>query len=234
MVEKEYLYQILTGTFPLTIAQLQMYQSLGSQIKIFEGEDVSFPDSDQAFLLYLKSGSLSASVSQPDNLFFRYMVYPACSAISYPILPPTGPLSRSWTITALSNTIAVSFSRAQVKILLKQDNIFLEQYMDYMSKQQLLLQKRTLMTASLTSSQRILCWLYELCQCVESQDSDILHIPCCLSQQDIADILILHTSTCNKSFSALRQNGIARKDKNHIAVCYKKLREYIEKDWKIY
>lgn len=234
MSEKDYRYQILTGTFPLTIAQLQMYQSLGREIKVFEGESVNLPGHRDSFVLFLRTGSLAASVSQPDNLSFRYMVYPTGSAVFYPVLLPTGPLSRSWSLTAQTNTVLSVFSYIQIQSLLKQDNTLLEQYMDFMLKQQLLLQMRTLMTASLTSSQRILTWLYELCQCISDAPSDEVLIPCSLSQQDIADILILHTSTCNKSFSTLRQKKIAFKEKKLIRVNYGKLMEYIEKDWKIY
>jgi CRP-like cAMP-binding protein len=106
--------------------------------------------------------------------------------------------------------------------------------MNCISTYNVLQKQRILMTAGLSSSQRLLSWLAKLCNKTQPNTRGWYKIPCTLTQQQIADILFIHVTTCNKLFSRLYKEGIAERTRSHIVIYqFDKMKQYLEEDWKL-
>lgn len=232
MEERELTRKILMGEFPLSLSGLERYLSLGEELRLFQGEKLDQSIIQQKFLLYVRQGRGACVITRPDRTTFRFLTLGERVTCFSNTITPYTEYSQSWDITALENTVLVAFQREQVVKLLQADPELRREYVDFTSVYHTVMQRRVLLTANLTSSQRVLTWLYGLC--CDCSDQQVLELPCPLNQQEIADILILHISTCNKIFAWLHANGVADKTKSTLRIHVPKLRQYIMNDWKIY
>lgn len=232
MEEQALMNQILMGEFPLTLSHLRPYLHMGEEIRLFAGETLDPPTIKRKFLLYVRQGKAACVITRPDKTTFRFLTMGERITCLSNIITPYTEYSQSWDITALENTVLLAFEEEQILQLLRQDAALGREYMAFTSIYHTVLERRILLTANLTSSQRVLTWLYGLC--AGYHDQKTCNIPCGLNQQEIADILILHISTCNKIFGWLEANGVAEKTKSSLHIDVPKLRQYIMNDWKIY
>lgn len=232
MEEKDLTYKILMGEFPLTLPRLEEYLPQGEELRLFEGEKLDQSDIGRKFLLCVRRGRLACVINRPDKTTFRFLTMGEGTTCFFNTITPYTEYSQSWDVVALENAVVVAFEKVQFLGFLQTDGELWQQYVDFSASYHTVMQRRTLLTANLTSSQRALTWLYGLC--AGHYDQEVCDIPCTLSQQEIADILILHISTCNKIFAWLQSNGVAEKQKSKLRIYVPTLRQYIMNDWKIY
>ncbi|QNL45699.1 Crp/Fnr family transcriptional regulator [Oscillibacter hominis] len=232
MDERALMHKILMGEFPFTLPHLEQYLHQGEELRLFAGEKLDQSIIERKFLLYVWQGKGACVITRPDRTTFRFLTMGEKITCFSNIITPYTEYSQSWDIMALENTVLVAFAKEQVYAFLKEDPVLSEEYMEFASTYHTVMQRRVLLTANLTSSQRVLTWLYGLCGgCCDRQTCEI---PCTLNQQEIADILLVHISTCNKIFAWLQENGVAAKTKSKLCIDVPKLRQYIMNDWKIY
>lgn len=224
---------ILMGEFPLAFAGLENFLEQGQQLRLFEGEQLEHAIIDRQFLFYVQQGQMACEISRPDDSTFRFLTMGKGITMFANAITPYTKYSQSWDVVALQNTVLIAFSRETVHDLLLIHPPLASAFLDYTSQYHTIMQKRTLLTANLTSSQRVLTWLYALCECETKGQNEYL-LPCKLNQQEIADILILHISTCNKMFGWLQSNGVIEKSREQIRVNFPALQQHIAEDWKIY
>lgn len=232
MEEKDFTRRILMGEFPLNLFHLEPYLSQGEEIRLFAEEKLDQSIIEQKFLLYVRKGKGACVITRPDKTTFRFLTLGENITCFSNTITPYTEYSQSWNIRALENTVLVVFEKRQIQDFLIADPALAEEYLNFTSIYHTVMQRRVLLTANLTSSQRVLTWLYGLCS--GCYDQPACEIPCTLNQQEIADILILHISTCNKIFAWLQANGVAEKTKSKLRINVPKLRQYIMNDWKIY
>ena len=212
---------------------IENYLAMGTELRLFEGEKLEHSVIDNEFLLYVHQGKIACEISRPDETTFRFITTDQGITVFANAITSYTKYSQSWDMVALENTILVAFTRETVYDIIKKNSDMAESFLDYASSYHTVMEKRVLLTANLTSSQRVLTWLYALCECEQPQ-GEKYYIRCDLNQQEIADILILHISTCNKIFTWLQTNGVIDRDKQSIDVNFPLLRQYIQEDWKIY
>lgn len=224
---------ILMGEFPLSFHGIESFFQQGERLRFFEGEVLDSALIEKKFLFYVQSGKMAYEICRPDQTTFRFLTMAAGVTIFANAITPYTKYSQSWNSIALENTEIIAFDRDVIEQLLRKDAVLAAAFLDFTSEYHTIMQKRTLLTANLSSSQRVLTWLFALCNC-EPQRQEEYSIPCSLSQQEIADILILHISTCNKMFGWLEANGVIEREKDAIHIYFPALQKSIAEDWKIY
>ncbi|MEG2143965.1 MAG: hypothetical protein RRY40_01410 [Oscillospiraceae bacterium] len=225
--------QILMGEFPLELSGIEKFLDMGEEIRLFQNEYLDSKIINEKFVIFVKYGKMAYIISRPDKTTFRFLTMNQNITFFSNAITPYTKYSQSWDIVALENTILIAFDKSQLQQMIKASPEFAEEFLMYATVYPTIMQKRTLLTANLTSSQRVLTWLFGLCQ-VEDEAKTEYAMPCELNQQEIADILILHISTCNKIFCWLDENGVVKKTKSHLYINYPALKQCIAEDWKIY
>ncbi|MGE4273069.1 MAG: Crp/Fnr family transcriptional regulator [Desulfitobacterium sp.] len=135
---------------------------------------------------------------------------------------------------AIENSVLVSFSKKQLFDLMEEDRQLMDDFLYVVHMFYATLCHRLMNTASLSSSQRFLTWLDKLCKTNTPDQNGHYIIQCDLTQQQIADLLFIHLTTCNRLITGLEKEKILRKTKSHIYVYdYKKVNEYLLDENKI-
>ena len=226
-----YYIAILTNRHPQRESKFVHYIDRGRMEKFFEGETIAkgCNGDDDPYLYYIVSGKVKICYQRSDCselvLFYRergnifQAEYKRFASIC----------SDRLRFIAAENTVAVAFTKAQVYELFCEDKELLDEFLLTVHLTYASFAQRLVNTAYLTSGTRLLTWLNKLCAFSEPTEEGYYELPCDLTQQQIADLLFIHVSTCNKLFSFLEKENLVKKTKNHIVVYdWLKLREYLE------
>ena len=225
--------KVYLGEMPFKLNQLEKYLSFGQEFRYFSGESI-VKIRDDSFIWYIKSGSFKICVSRSDGTEIDFSYCRSGSILQVNQFVMNASIWDPAYFVATENSVAVKFNRKQFYELIKQDPILFDEYIDNASSYSTLLKQRLLITAGQGAAQRLLTWLDKLCCCQEPEQNGTYIIKCELTQQQIADLLFIHVTTCNKLFSKLSKNGIVRHMKGKLVIVqHDMLREYLEQDWKI-
>lgn len=224
---------IFLGYWPHKLSRITQYLHLGREHRIFKGEEIrnQLKDDDDPFLYYILQGKfkLRASYHNGELIDFTY-----CTDGNFMWLNTPSPMVELCNLSsplAMENSVIVSFTKSQFHKLISDDAELFNEYLDGISSYCLQLKQRVLMTAGLSSSQRLLQWLDKLCRGTPREADQSYIIECDLTQQQISDLLFIHVTTCNKLFAKLASENIARKTKKKILVYqHEKIAYYLENE----
>lgn len=211
---------ILMPTYPTRKLNFSKYAHLGKLYKLFKDEFINTccNHDDDPYLFYIVSGIIQMRFQRADGsilvLAHRYAgnvfqsEYCGFASISGDKLK----------FIAIENSVIISFSKSQLFELLKQDAQLMDDFLYVVHMTYATLCHRLMNTACLPSSQRLLTWLDKLCRTSTPNEQGHYVIKCDLTQQQIADLLFIHVTTCNKLISGLEKDKIIKKTKSHIYV----------------
>jgi CRP/FNR family cyclic AMP-dependent transcriptional regulator len=197
---------------------IQHLLNLGQEERIFEGESINNDDDPKRFLFYIVNGSFRLCVAKPDGTIFDFAYCHEGTIIQKNDRTPYIKLCDLSRIVASENSVIVYFSKQQFFDILANDQELLNEFVSSISTYCVLLKEKTLMTAGFSSVQRVLNWLHKLCLGTAPLENNIYEVSCSLTQQQIANLLFIHLSTCNKIFSKLKNEGIAKYTKDKIII----------------
>lgn len=212
------------------------YSNIGLKYKLFQNEfiDNCCNDDDDPYLYYILSGKMQIAFVRPDGSILGIAQRDAGSVFQAEYCGFASISGDKLKFIALENSILISFSKKQIFDLLKQDDELLEDYFYIVHLTYATLAHRLMNTAYLSSSQRFLTWLDKLCKTSSPNNQGHYVIDCDLTQQQIADLLFIHVTTCNKLIAGLEKEKIIKKTKKHIYVYdLTKLDQYLVNESKI-
>lgn len=213
------------------IDSLKKYLPLGKEQRIFSGEILK-NEKDEDFLFYIKSGRFKLSVPHFSG---EWMDFCECCEGSTVQLNDFLMNATSWDparAVAAKNSVVVSFSRQQLFEIIRNDQKVFDEYLNLSSTYSTMLKQRLLITSEPNASQRLLVWLEKLCSVLSPDEEGVYHIPCQLTQQQIANYLFIHVTTCNKLLMALARVQILRREKGFLHIYDRDLlKKYLENNW---
>lgn len=230
-MDRKDMARLYLGEQPFQMRTLQKYLDQGREYRVFSGEALCCNDSS-IFLYYIKRGSFKLCVQYLNGELNDYCYCKEGTTIQInPLLIRAEPSDPPFII-AVENSILVGFSLEQIYELIKQDADLFREYVDTSSSYSTLLKQHLVITSSLTANQRLLTWLDKLCSFHEPDSKGFYAIPCSLTQQQIADYLCIHLTTCNKLLHALTNNKVIRREKKVLYVCNRSfIQEHLENSW---
>ena len=230
MDRKQPLYaRMYMGQMTLPMPAITRYAASRPEQRYFAGEMV-FPD-ENMFIIVVKQGKFNLCVEKADGSLFVYtQTMPGCCIkCSESILLPNQ-LDTPIMIAA-ENSVITSFSRDDFYALVSKDKAVFDEMMDFSTFFSHLLRERLLIVGGLPANIRLLTWLDRLCECYPQETDGSFQIACDLTQQQIADLLFIHISTCNKLFSSLEKEKIAVYRRREIKVCRRdKIKQIISRE----
>lgn len=219
-MEKAAALQILFGELPPLAGGLDPYLEQGTRMKIFRNERISLDrDSLESLgVLFVHTGLLKLAVHRPlSDTALTFCFYGERTVLE--CRGGMGLPDRSRTyIEACQNTIAYAFSHEKFLEILGCDEGLMSQYDQMQAAQLSLLLQRMELTACLDAGQRVVGWLIQLCRQSEPDGNGGYWIPCLLTQQEIAEYLMIHVTTFNRVFSELKRNGIVEKQRGGLRI----------------
>lgn len=196
------------------------YLDRGSTVKLFQGEklDAVCEDEGDIYLYYIKTGALEVGMERDAERNTIFYVRGEGDAV---ICSRQGFLSfgtSRFTLRAVRNTVLVGFTMAQVKEFLRSDEDFLVDYLYEMHMSMAQMGQRIDTTAHQSSSRRILQWLDKLCEANEPDARGVYRVPCNLTVDELAGLLLIHYATCNKLLKALKERGAINKTRTCLEI----------------
>lgn len=231
-MEKMAALQILFGRLPPLEWGVEQYLDQGKCLKIFQNERIPFDREapEEPGVFYVQSGLLKLSVHRPlsaTGLDFCY--YGDRTLLERRTAASLSGCGQMY-IEACKNTIAYAFTQREFFELLRRDRALLKQYHQLHSAQLSLLFQRMELTACLDAEQRVAGWLMQLCCQSAPEEAGKYFIPCRLTQQEIADYLLIHVTTFNRVFSELKKESIVEKKRSGFLVHdFEKLKRFQER-----
>ena len=217
--------------FPTRELCFNKYAHLGTKHKLFQGEFINSccNSNDDPYLYYIESGKILIGFERADGsvLSIAHRVKGNAFQCEY-----SGFASFSndrLKNIALENSLLVSFSKKQFKELIKEDDQFMEDFLYIVHMYYATVGQRLLNTASLHANQKLLTWLDKLCKINFPNEQGHYAIECNITQQNIADLLFIHVTTCNKLLAELEREGIIKKTKEFLYIYdLNKIEKYME------
>lgn len=196
------------------------YLDQGTTVKLFIDEelDAVCENDEDVYLYYVKSGALEVGMNRDAERNTIFFIRSEGDAV---ICSRQGYLSfgtNRFTLKAVRNTVLVGFTLKQVKELIRSDDDFLEDYLYEMHMAMAQMGHRIDTTAHQSSSRRILLWLDKLCEANEPDADGAYRIPCNLTVDELAGLLLIHYATCNKLLKALKERNIVNKTRTHLEI----------------
>lgn len=224
---------VFLGYWPHKFCRLAKYLDQGKEHRIFKDEEIDnqINSEEDPFLYYILKGKFKLYATYHNDALIDFTY---CTAGNFMWINTPSPMVELCNLSrplALENSVLISFTKIQFHQLISNDAELFNEYLDGISSYCLQLKQRVLMTAGLSSSQRLLRWLDKLCLGTPRESDASFIIECDLTQQQISDLLFIHVTTCNKLFARLASEQIARKTKKSIIVYnHERLKYYLENE----
>jgi CRP/FNR family cyclic AMP-dependent transcriptional regulator len=189
--------------------------------KLFKGEyiTVSTATKDDLYYYYVEKGQLRCSFTkingEPATLFYRN----AGNAFSIEyggIASLDGEFKMRYVAT--KDTIVFGFTQQQLYNLMQQDpDIFYEFILVcHMAFGQM---GHRISNAGVSSSmQRIIIWLRKLCAVNNADENGVHVINTNITVQQLAEMLLIHPTTCSRLLTALESDGAIQRSRTQITV----------------
>lgn len=134
-------------------------------------------------------------------------------------------------VVANENTVVSAFTKGQFYELLQKDKMLFDEFLYIVHITYATFSHRLINTFGLSAGEKLLHWLNKLCSITPADCFGGYKLPCQLTQQQIADLLYIHVTTCNKIFSLLEKRRLVKKEKSYIYVYnWEKLNDYLESE----
>jgi CRP/FNR family cyclic AMP-dependent transcriptional regulator len=212
---------VLIPAMPFHQLKIGSYIDQAKKRKLFKGEYItaSANDKDDLYYYYVEKGQLRCSFSkingEPATLFYRN----AGNAFSIEyggIASLDGEFKMRYVAT--KDTIVFGFTQQQLYDLMQQDPAIFYEFIlvCHMAFGQM---GHRISNAGVSSSmQRVLIWLKKLCA-VTKADKDGAHIiNARITIQQLAEILLIHPTTCSRLLTTLEADGVIRRSRTQIIV----------------
>jgi CRP/FNR family cyclic AMP-dependent transcriptional regulator len=212
---------VLIPTMPFHQLRIGSYIDQAKKRKLFKGEYItaSTVNKDDLYYYYVAKGQLRCSFTkingEPAALFYRN----AGNAFSIEyggIASLAGEFKMRYVAT--KDTIVFGFTQQQLYDLMQQDpEIFYEFILVcHMAFGQM---GHRITNAGVSSSmQRIIIWLRKLCA-VNKTDAHGAHvIATTITIQQLAEMLLIHPTTCSRLLTALESDGVIQRSRTQITV----------------
>ena len=185
--------------------------------KCFAGERLICPQKS-FFYYYIKNGRFKMGVEKTDGttICYAYCCAGATMKMNGPFLHMDG--FNVPFVEAVENSIICGFSFDELYSLIVKDRGVFEDIMNSNSVYSTMLRERLEIISGVSATNRLLTWLDKLCGCICPDEQGAYAIECNMTQQQIADLLCIHVTTCNKLFSKLKVKGITQHTKRNIYV----------------
>lgn len=227
---------ILMPTHAIKKLNFEQYLHLGKPHKLFHDEfinSICYLD-DDPYLYYIASGKIQICFERPDGSLLIIAHRDAGNAFQSEYCGFASISGDKLKFIAIENSVLISFTKKQLFELMKDDKQVMDDFLYVTHMFYATLCHRLMNTACLHTSQRFLTWLNKLCITNSPDEQGHYAIKCNLTQQQIADLLFIHVTTCNKIIAALEKERIMKKTKNTIYVYdLKRINDYLSDETKI-
>lgn len=218
--------KIIFGELPPLLTGLEKYLSMACQLKIFKGEVIDLAPCDS--ILYVKSGKLHECVNRLDTSTLDFAFFGSGTIVMQSEKTEYLALCDKVNICAYDNTIAYLFDREKFYEIICSDSQLFKDFTDFGFAYRQMLHQRLIMTSCLDADLRIIGLLNRLCNTVSENENGEYFIPCKLTQQEMADYLFMHVTTCNRIFASLKQQKIVHKTRKGFTIPHReKLNELL-------
>ncbi|AFM01874.1 Crp/Fnr family transcriptional regulator [Desulfitobacterium sp. PCE1] len=227
---------ILMPSYSIRPLNFNQYLHLGKSHKLFQGEFINSicNNEEDPYLYYILSGKINICFLRTDGSSLVIATREAGNVFQSEYRGFASIAGDRLRFIAVENSVIISFTKKQLFDLMEQDRQIMDDLLYVVHMFYATLCHRLMNTACLSSSQRFLTWLDKLCR-INTPDRNGHHIiECDLTQQQIADLLFIHLTTCNRLITGLEKEKIIKKTKTHIYVYNsKKINEYLLDESKI-
>lgn len=191
-----------------------------STVKIFHGEEIEAvcKDDDDIYMYYVISGALEVGTHRGDEWLTVFYIRSDDNAV---VCAREGFLtygSNRFVLKAVSNTVLAGFTFRQIKKFMQTDEAFLDSYLNEVHMAMAQMGHRIDTVSHQSSSRRILLWLEKLCEANEPDSDGVYRVPCNLTVDELAGLLLIHYATCNKLLKSLKERGIINKTRTHLEI----------------
>ena len=211
---------VLVPTMPFHRLKIAQYIDQAKKRKLFKDEYITaVADSiDDLYYFYVEKGLLrcifTKITGEPVTLCYRH----AGNAFSAEFngVASIGDYKMRWI--ALADTIVFGFSQRQLFDIAKEDP---EIFYEYILVCHMALGQMGHRISSIgvpSSMDRIVFWLVKLCAIHTPDENGIYTIPAIITNQQIAELLHMHVTTCSRLFNVLEANSIVSRRRNEIIV----------------
>jgi len=224
---------ILTAKHPPRQSKFANYVHLGLTQKFFQGEIVAkcCKNEDDLYLYYIISGKMKVYYERNDHTQLELYHREQGNIFQTEYLNFASICTDRLRIVAVENTIVSAFTKKQLYELIQIDKSLFEEFLFCVHLTYATLAHRIINTAGLSSVEKILTWLNKMCSINEPDANGHYKLPCNLTQQEIADLLFVHVTTCNRLLNYLEKENLIKKTKNYIFVYDRaKLQESLENE----
>lgn len=221
---------VYMGTTYTPMNNWKKHADLLPEQRYFAGERIPC-EKNGFYYYYIKKGKFKMGVEKADGTTIDY-AYCHTGAI----IKMNGTILRIEEfdvpfVEAIENSIICAFTLDDIYSLIVQDRGVFDDMMHSSSIFSMVLRQRLMIISGISATNRLLTWLDKLCGCSQADENGIYTIDCNLTQQQIADLLFIHVTTCNKLLSKLKTEEIARHTKKKIYVYRRdKLTSYLNQE----
>ena len=224
---------ILTAQHPPRQSKFADYAHMGLIQKYFEGENVAkcCKNDEDLYLYYIISGKIRVYYERNDLTQLELYHREQGNIFQAEYLNFASICTDRLRIVAEENTIVSAFTKKQLYELIQADKDLYEEFLFCVHLTYATLAHRIINTAGLSSAEKILTWLNKMCCISEPDANGHYKLRCDLTQQEIADLLFVHVTTCNRLLNLLEKEMLIKKTKNYIYVYdWPRLQEYLENE----
>jgi CRP/FNR family cyclic AMP-dependent transcriptional regulator len=212
---------ILIPTMPFHQLKIGSYIDQAKKRKLFKGEyiTVSTACKDDLYYYYVEKGQMRCSFTkingEPATLFYRN----AGNAFSIEyggIASLAGEFKMRYVAT--KDTIVFGFTQQQLYNLMQQDPAIFYEFIlvCHMAFGQM---GHRISNAGVSSSmQRIIIWLRKLCAVNKADEDGVYVIDATITVQQLAEMLLIHPTTCSRLLTALESGGAIQRSRTQITV----------------
>ena len=211
---------VLVPTMPFKQLKIGNYIDRAKKRKLFKNEYIigKAADLDDLYYYYVEKGQMRCSFTkingEPVNLFYRNAGN--AFSIEYGNIASLGEYKMRWIAT--TDTVVFGFSQRQLyEIAMADPEIFNEfVFVCHMAFGQM--GHRISNVGVSSSMQRIIFWLQKLCSVYQPDERGVYTVPVRITNQQLAELLHLHVTTCSRLMSALEIDGIIQRSRDTITV----------------
>lgn len=203
---------VIDLTHPLT-----PYLHLGKLITLNKGEGVQCNTPNDDFCFYVKSGELLlSSFKENGTIFYGKSLNEGSLTRLKKLYENKSSIMAEYV--AVKKTEIVIFSKSTIiKLIQSDENVLRELITSYETEAEYLV-ARMISASNSSSISKILSYIYRLIDLEEDVKDGIYKIDFTITQKDLAQMLSVHETTCNRIFAKLKEANILIKKANKIII----------------
>jgi len=224
---------LLIPIMPYHKLKIGQYIYRGKKRKLFKGEYITSVshEVDDLYYFYVEKGQLGVTFPKinGEGITLCYRNAGNAFPIEYGGIASIGDYKMHWMAT--TDTIVYGFTQRQLFEIAQEDpEIFYEFiFVCHMIFGQI--SHRITCTSAPSSMDRIAFWIIKLCAVTTPDENGFYTIATTITNQQLADFLFMHVTTCSRLFNTLQKDGILKRTRKQIIVYHlDKLLDHISKD----